>query len=308
MLLIDPAIMLMVAMGGARPGWDGPNPLANASFELGQVVPEGWELANGTGTAFLRDTSVAKFGHASACMEVSPKGAAEYPAFKYLVRPVTTGQEYSASAWVRTRAMTDLGGYVVLEFFKQDTRLSFVSSSFTGAGDHDWHELTVRGIVPEEADTMKLALVAHGQGKVWFDDARLIRTAEPPPEFTGDRVRLRVRPDRVLCDPFLGFGAQGDFFLTRDFNVKRGVTPQDIELVQNPREGHAATRHPAVLRLQVVGAAGRPPDPRRRRDEGLRRLDPVPQRYRRRRAAVSMGRSLCLQRLDEPQRHETARA
>jgi hypothetical protein len=245
MLCLAPAMMILVAMGGTPPGRGGANLLANPSFELGQSAPEGWELANGAGTGFLRDTSIAHSGRASASMEILPRGAAEYPAFKYLIKPVRCGQEYSAAAWVRTRGMTDLGGYVVLEFFKQDTRLSFVSSGFTGAGDHDWRELTVRGTVPEEADAMKLALVAHGQGKVWFDDASLIRTAEPPPEFTGDRVWLRVRPDRVLCGSFLGFGAQGDFFLTRDFNTRRGVTPQDIELVQN----RVKAMRPHVMRL-----------------------------------------------------------
>jgi hypothetical protein len=245
MYLAHAILAVLVAVSGAQASEGRRDLPINPSFEQGGEVPEGWERANGAGTVFLRDGRVARTGRASACMQISSEGAREYPAFKCLVQPVRTGEEYSAGAWVRTRGMTDLGGYVVLEFFKAGSRLSFVSSSFTGAGDHDWRELTVRGMVPEGADAMRLGLVAHGQGHVWFDDASLVRTLEAPAEFDGDAVRLLVRPDRVLCDSFQGFGAQGDFFLTRDFNVKLGVTPQDIALVQ----GRVKAMRPHLMRL-----------------------------------------------------------
>lgn len=48
----------------------------------------------------------------------------------------------------------------------------------------------------------------------------------------GGDVRLDVRTDRVLCRKLLGFGAQGDYFLTCGFNTGRGVTDQDRELVR----------------------------------------------------------------------------
>ncbi len=218
---------------GAAGAWGavGGELVSHGSFELGEAVPQGWELANGEGTAFSRDASVAHVGRSSGRMDISAKGAAEYPAFKFFIPGVRCGQEYFATVWARTDHMTDLGAYVVLEFFKGAQRLNFVQGAFTGPGTHGWKELTCTATVPEDADAMRLALVAHGSGRVWFDDASLIRTLDPPPEFTGDRVRLRIRSDRVVCEGFLGFGAHGDFFLTRDFNVRRGVTPADIERV-----------------------------------------------------------------------------
>lgn len=219
----------VVLAAEAVPG--GENLVANASFERGQEAPEGWEIFSPLGSALTRDIEVRRSGEASARMELPPAAAAEYPAFKYVLRDVSPGEEYWGRVWARTEAMTDLGGYVVLEFFQDQTRLSFAQGDFTGAGDHDWKELTVRAMVPERTDSLKFSLVAHGVGKVWFDDAELIRVAEAPPEFAGDQLSLRVRPDQTLCPNFLGFGAQGDFFLTCSFNVARGVDEGDRKWV-----------------------------------------------------------------------------
>jgi len=220
------------------------NLVGNPSFEMGREVPEGWEAFAPAGSSLKADPQVARSGQASAMIEISADGAAEYPAFKYMRRDVRVGEEYVARVWARTEGMTDIGGYIVLEFYQGDRRLSFAQGDLTGPGDHDWVELAVRAMVPEGTDAMKLALVAHGQGKVWFDDVTLTRSARAPEPFAGNSVAMRVRHDRVVCEDFLGFGAQGDYLLTRAINTQRGVDEQDREFVRR----RVAAMRPHIIR------------------------------------------------------------
>lgn len=207
------------------------NLAANPSFEQGEATPAAWELFSPAGSSLARDATVSHSGQTSARIEITPEGGVEYPSFKCAVTDIAPGETYLATVWARTERMTDLGGYIVLEFMRRNQRLSFAQGDFTGSGDHDWMELTVWGMVPDETDCMKVALVAHGTGKVWFDDVRLTRTGETPAAFEGKEVRLRVRWDRTLCRHFHGFGAHGDFYLTRKANLERGVDDGDRELV-----------------------------------------------------------------------------
>ncbi len=230
---------LAVALAGPAPALE--NLAANPSFESGDALPSDWTAANPRNAAFSRDRSRAHSGTASAIID-SHSGD-DYPAFKYRLS-VKPGEEYAASVWACSDMATG-NGYVVLEFYRGDTRLEFAQGSYTGGGDKDWVTLQVSGSVPEGADGIALALVVHGKGKTWFDDVELVRTVKVPAEFTGDSVALHIRPDNVITTNFLGCGAQGDFFLTLPSNSKHGVGPDDIELLKN----RVRAMRPAVLRL-----------------------------------------------------------
>ncbi|MBI2302012.1 MAG: hypothetical protein HYU66_24170 [Armatimonadetes bacterium] len=207
------------------------NLAGNPSFETGQGVPDGWERYQYPGTSLTRDVTVARGGSASAHATSDAEGAREYPCFRCNLTTVAVGEEYEGSAWARTRWTDGLGGDVTLEVMRAGKRLCFMQSEVTGAGDHDWMRLHVRAMVPDGADALVLALVAHGVGEVWFDDAELVRTREAPPAFTGDRVSLRVRPEHTLCARLDGLGAHGDFLLTRECNTQHGVDERDRELI-----------------------------------------------------------------------------
>jgi len=178
-----------------------------------------------------RDATVARSGSASGRITSDAEGAKEYPCFRFAQQPVAVGEEYEGSAWVRTRAMTDIGGYVVLEFMSGGRRRHWVQSQFTGSGDHDWVRLHVRAMVPDGTEAVVLGLVAHGVGRVWFDDAALVRVGEAAAPFAGSAVSLRVRLEVTLCRKLHGFGAEGDFFLTRRINTDKGVNERDRELI-----------------------------------------------------------------------------
>jgi len=202
------------------------NLVANPSFEQGTDLPDGWDRWSPAGATLARDTTVAHTGRASARIDIGPDGA-EYPHFIWHVRGVTAGEVYDCSVFARTQDATGLGAYVTLEFLSGGTRLPFAQGELTGAGTHDWMPLHVRGMVPDGADTVGLCLVTYGQGTVWFDDAQMVRMQGAPAPFLGRRATLEVCPSRVVCRRFAGFGANGDYFLTRSVNTRRGVDDAD---------------------------------------------------------------------------------
>ncbi|MHB1458943.1 MAG: carbohydrate binding domain-containing protein [Armatimonadota bacterium] len=219
--------MLMTASHASQ------NLILNPSFEEGGELPDGWEIQNAAGSLLTRDAGTARTGSASARIAVSPEGADGYPAFKFAAEVnVKEGEQYKGEAWARTKGIK-FGAYIAIEFYKGVERLTFDQGTVTGLGDNEWTKLTVHGVVPPGTETLKLTLVTHGEGRVWYDDARLIRVAKAPREFHGDKITLSVRPDKTLCKDFLGFGAQGDYHLTQDFNIRRGVSDDDRRLVMN---------------------------------------------------------------------------
>ena len=218
-----------------------PNLAANPSFESGNALPSDWIAANPKNAAFMRDVSRARTGRASAMVETKPGD--DYPSFKYRI-PAKPGEEYEASVWARSE-MVSGKGYVVFEYWKGEQRLEFAQGSYTGGNDNDWILLRASGCVPEGADSIVFALVAHGEGKTWFDDAEVVRTADAPAELSGDSVTVNIRSRETITPYFHGFGAQGDFFLTVPSNTKYGVGPEDIELVKK----RVRDMRPAVLRL-----------------------------------------------------------
>jgi len=226
------ALLFLAALAPTHSLADARSLLRNGSFEDAQFLKDGWAAYAWGGATLERDTGVARTGSASVRMDLPANAASEYPAYKYRINGVKPGACYSGSVWARTKDATGLGGYAVIEFYAADGhRISFAQGNYTGTGTTGWHELRVSGFVPANATGLALALVAHGTGKIWFDDAGLRLTQPPPPAFTGEAVLLTVRPNRVLCDRLWGFGAQGDFFLTLPANTNHGVREADVQRV-----------------------------------------------------------------------------
>ncbi len=235
------SILVLFGFLFACPAQAAENLAANPSFESGDTLPYDWTTCNPKNAAFLRDAARAHEGSASVVIEAHTGD--DYPSFKCRI-PATPGEAYEATVWAHSE-MSAGNGYVVLEYYHGDQRLEFAQGSYTGGTDDGWKALRVSGWVPEGADAVVLALVVHGEGRTWFDDAELIRSAEAPAEFTGDSVAVRVDPKEVITGHFLGCGSQGDFFLTLPSNTKFGVDAGDIEMVKS----RVRAMRPAVMRL-----------------------------------------------------------
>lgn len=239
-LLLLPAVLAPLQARAAAP-----NLVANGSFEGAAFPGTGWAATPYGGAGLVRDGAVAHSGAASARMDLPSSAATEYPAFKYRLDGVKPGARYSGSVWARAGNATGLGGYVVIEFYGANgSRINFAQGNYTGTGTTGWHELRVSGFVPANATGLAFAMVAHGTGTVWFDDAELHLTAPAPPAFEGDRVSLTLQRDRVLCKSLMGFGAQGDFLLTLPPNVHHGVGEADIQRVLH----RVAEMRPHIIR------------------------------------------------------------
>lgn len=239
------ALMLLLAWaGGAWPA--GPNLLPNPSFEQGSSMPTGWNTYSYTGTILKRVTDYAHTGIASAYIEVTPQGADTFPQFNYSITNIKAGEKYFASAWIRTENMASAwGASINLEFFNGSTRMPYVEGEQSGGGSTaGWINLTVMGYVPQGATKLMLSLVTHQAGKVWWDDAELVKLADPD-SFTGSDVQLSVRPGQTILDRFIGFGAHGDYFLTRNINTLKGVNDADRKLVLD----RVAAMRPQIIRV-----------------------------------------------------------
>ena len=247
MISLNHLTALRLALGGL---WLTPgaalaqtNLLANPSFEGGGAQPSAWEAWTYPGCTLKRVTDQAHTGVASVFIGVTSEGATNFPLYAYRASNVQAGELYAAAVWARTKGMVSAwGASISLEFMHGTTRLPYCSGEQTGGGDNDWTRLTVEGYVPEAATQMIVTIGTHGVGQVWFDDATLIRTAAPD-AFAGDRAALRVRPGQVISENFRGFGADGNFMLTRGFNTSKGVNDADRKLVLD---------RAAAMRLRVV--------------------------------------------------------
>jgi hypothetical protein len=238
------AAALVIALGSGGAQATAKQLAPNASFEAGGEAPDEWDAFRPTGARLTRDAMAARTGCASVRIESDAEGAREYPNFRYTLRGVQPGEIYRASAWARNPGMTDLGGYLTLEPYLGHQRGTFASSEFATAGTEAWRRLSVRLMVGEGEDSLVVCLVAHGEGTVWFDDVELVREVQAPLACEATEVTVRLRPRRTVCEEFFGFGAQGDYFLTRSCNTRRGVDDRDRQQVLD----RVAAMRPAIVR------------------------------------------------------------
>jgi len=219
-----------------------------------------------------RDTTVAHSGQASGRIEISPRAwrstrLQALPAWRH------AGEATSGTVFARTRGMTDQGAYVAVEYFAGDRRLSVDHGGHTGPGDHEWMRWRWTASCPE-----RIAQPLPGgtrQGQAWFDDATLARTLSAPAQFAGDQV-TRTSPGVTVNARFLGFGSQGDYFLTCGFNTMRGVNDDDRRLVLD----RVARMRPQIIRTfftTVGGSRRRAAHAGQRGDARLHRLGAFPE-------------------------------
>lgn len=225
------AFLLWMAPEGLCEETSAPNLLRNASLEIGQPLPEAWQKYQPDGTSVRTDASVAHSGRRSVAISGDTK-ATQYPNLSFTM-PALPGEVYSATAWCKTEDFPKgVGAYVVLTFLNHGQRVAWVQGEFVGVRHKDWTLLAVQGTVPAGAHEVALGLVVNGPGTAWFDDAVLRRIQAAPEVFSGTAVQLAFRDNHASGLPFLGFGVQGDLFLTAPFNRKHGVTDADIALVR----------------------------------------------------------------------------
>ena len=96
-------------------------------------------------------------------------------------RPITPGTEYSLEVWIKTDGVTGKA-YAHLAWQKGSRWLSEIPTE-TVTGTTDWQRVTVRGIAPENADSVVISMNhARSEGTAWFDDIKVSGASEMPPK------------------------------------------------------------------------------------------------------------------------------
>ncbi|MBV6714537.1 Ig-like domain-containing protein [Paenibacillus chitinolyticus] len=169
-----------------------PDLVSNGGFESAKsgagkweagVEPVGWGLwlASGTGKA-----SVTKDVYHTGTQAVQLEHLALSRTGLSQDVPITGGQTYKLSVWVKTKDVNSgIGVFVRTQFFKsikgldgktQDEKIGAGPSTEELTGTQDWMKREVILSAPEEAKYIRLEpFFETGTGTVWFDDISLVK-------------------------------------------------------------------------------------------------------------------------------------
>jgi hypothetical protein len=212
---------------------DEPNLIPQASFGEPHAL-EGWALQQPPGTSVRVDTSAGHSGKSSVLIETQPGSEKDsYPAVKFSIAP-KPGERYAAEVWLKSECQNELGGFIVFETTQGGQRFELIDGDQPGARTDGWVKATVAAVVATGAEKLTLGLVAHGAGKVWFDDVKFVRTGDAPPQPPPGPIRLEVLADKIINPCFQGFGGgYGDLHLWTGYARKLGVDQNDIALISD---------------------------------------------------------------------------
>ena len=207
------------------------NLISRPSFEAPRAL-DAWTIQQPAGTSVRLDTTVGRSGKTSVVIETAAGQEKDsYPAVKFSVVP-EPGECYRVEVWIKTECQNELGGFLVFETTKGGQRFELIDGDQPGPKTNGWVKATAATVVATGAEKLTVGLVAHGAGKVWFDDVTFVRTNEAPQQPPPGPIRLEVLPDQILNSCFQGFGGgYGDLHLWTGYARQLGVDQHDIDLI-----------------------------------------------------------------------------
>ncbi|MFW6107360.1 MAG: carbohydrate binding domain-containing protein [bacterium] len=194
------------AAAGEATRKEGPGVVLKTGFEEGL---EGWRTQGDA--QFAADASRPHGGKHCARITVPPGTKPWYQQLRYETEDVAAGDEFQATAWVRSEGVTQRpGAYGALEFLDARGKRAGIGHSPTGAtaGKSDWQRLSWRATAPEGTSRLRLSLILHEAATAWFDDVEVVRTKrrEPWPDLGAATRTVTVRADDVVLAKFGGVG------------------------------------------------------------------------------------------------------
>jgi hypothetical protein len=157
------------------------------------------------------DDTVARSGKRSARIVVAAGVEPQYQQLSRLWGPVTPGDEFRVTLWVRAEGVADgSGAYAALEFMDAgEQRVGIEHSKVAlGTGMTGWEQLSIDGTAPEGTTQARIDLVLHAHGTAWFDDVRIAQTGSLQPWLDlGDAEReVTANTEDVVLPDFCGVG------------------------------------------------------------------------------------------------------
>lgn len=162
------------------------NLLKNSGFEegIGEQVTYWSHHPDIEGTTFFRDSNSSHSGKASACI-INTDETYQYPNIweqTVILENGAKGAELELSGFIRTEEVSS-GSIVAICIQCLDANGELVAFDTTPQdnrfeGTHDWTEVSVTFVTPEDADRLVVMAFLVGTGQVWFDDLQLLASKE----------------------------------------------------------------------------------------------------------------------------------
>lgn len=189
------------------------NVLENPSLEIdenGDGIPDRWypnvHENEGAEGGIAIDTDVKHSGRASLRIDHTSDNTAWVRASQQPI-PVRPEATYRARAWVRGDAPYS----VIVYQFRTDEQPYVTFNIGQGEATDGWQELTKLVTAGNDAEFLKVSLIANGPGSVWFDDVSLELIAERP-HIKAPRAPQPPTIDGDLADAaWRGAPTAGDF-------------------------------------------------------------------------------------------------
>ncbi|WP_158606617.1 carbohydrate binding domain-containing protein [Paenibacillus ginsengarvi] len=229
-LLVSVCLAFQVWMtGGSSVSADSPasatNMLVNPGFEtVTSGAPSGWKAIGNTWTGPAGVAAeAARTGSYGISIQTT---AADNPWVQQGIL-VEAEATYSISSWFKAIGVSGAPGYKV-EFYTSQvvspqTALTGYSYRSPASGlDGQWHELNYEIKAPVGAKYMLVYLRLYGTGKVYFDDAAVVKTKDAP--------QIVLTPNQIYYYPDVTTGSIGVELKPQD-GVLAGKTA-DIKLVK----------------------------------------------------------------------------
>lgn len=196
--------------------------ISNGSFDNGL---QGWTISN----QHYSCQAVNVDGRTVASITVMPTQEISYPSI-FQTLEVKEGDILEATSVARHEDLSGgYGAYMCFEFYDAESKRMTYSQSPQFHERNEWIPITVRSVAPPGVKFARLVLILNGIGKAWFDDVTYINTPSRPLTKSVNSVTLTLT-DQVMCESFIGFGAEDDGWFYNSENIAHGVTPEDYEL------------------------------------------------------------------------------
>jgi len=152
------------------------------------------------------------------------------------------GAVYEAKTEVLCKGVRNgYGATVSMLFFDKTKQRIGESSTRVPVGIETKMVLTVRGRAPQNAAKVSVTLSLHGNGQAYFDNVSLIKKQRPE----GNKKVVISVTDEIVCDSFIGYGAEDDGWFFNENNAGHGVDEADIAL----REKRIEWMDPDYIRM-----------------------------------------------------------
>jgi hypothetical protein len=175
------------------------NLVGNGGFEQAGAMetdPAGWQRDAGVvqadpneGVSIRRVTDVKRSGSASLRISVPQHVQPAWYNAAWRLEDLVVGKQHSFRAYLRLQDVRDgHGAYIAANFYDEaGKRITFQQSKII-KGTVDWTKISCNIVPPRGTAYITLALLLHGHGTAWFDDAELSPL--------GRSVNTRVAPAR----------------------------------------------------------------------------------------------------------------